>query len=188
MKFSAVILAGGNSSRMGRDKAFLETGGQTLLARQIQLVRTAGAAEVFISDRPVTDYPAQGCQVLLDQFAGAGPLAGIERALVAATSPLLLVLAVDLPEMNATLIRALAANCSDQLGAVPCLGEDIEPLAAFYPKAAHGLVERLLREESNAATTFARHCAHSGLVKFIQASRDQARYFRNWNCPAEVVP
>jgi len=47
MNFSAVILAGGKSSRMGRDKAFLKIGGQTLLARQIQLARELGAARNF---------------------------------------------------------------------------------------------------------------------------------------------
>ncbi|HEY5345385.1 MAG TPA: NTP transferase domain-containing protein, partial [Verrucomicrobiae bacterium] len=56
MNFSAVILAGGKSSRMGRDKAFLEIGGTTLLARQIGLARELGAAEIFISGRAETDY------------------------------------------------------------------------------------------------------------------------------------
>ena len=188
MKFSAVILAGGRSSRMGRDKAFLEIGGQTLLARQIKLVREAGANEVFISGRPDTDYSAHGCQVLLDRFAGAGPLAGIERALVAATSPLLLVLAVDLPEMKATFIRALAANCSDHRGAVPGIGEHIEPLAAFYPKTAHSVAETLLREENNAAGAFATACAQSGLVRSFKVTTDEIRHFANWNHPAEIVP
>src|SRR5258705_13766374 len=89
MNFSAVILAGGKSSRMGRDKAWLEAGGQSLLARQIGLVRELGAAEVFISGRADADYSEFGCRVLQDKFPDAGPLAGIERALDATTSPLL---------------------------------------------------------------------------------------------------
>src|SRR5258706_11754457 len=105
MNFSAVILAGGRSSRMGRDKAWLEVGGQTLLARQIGLVREMGATEIFISGRADADYSAFRCPILQDKFLGAGPLAGIERALDAAQSPLLLVLAVDLPEMKAECLR-----------------------------------------------------------------------------------
>ena len=105
MNFSAVILAGGKSSRMGCDKAFLEIGGQTLLARQIQLVHDAGAAEVFISGREGVDYSTSGCRVLTDKFPDAGPLAGIERALDTMTSPLLLVLAVDLPAMTAEFLQ-----------------------------------------------------------------------------------
>src|SRR5690349_130325 len=87
MNFSAVILAGGKSSRMGRDKAWLEINGQILLTRQIELVQAGGATEVFISGRAGMDYSAFGCRVLQDRFPNAGPLAGIERALDAAIAP-----------------------------------------------------------------------------------------------------
>ena len=85
MIFSAVILAGGKSLRMGRDKAWLEIEGQTLLARQIALARETGAAEIFISGRADADYSAFGCPVLQDGFPDAVPLAGIERALDASS-------------------------------------------------------------------------------------------------------
>src|SRR5206468_12665848 len=77
MNFSAVILAGGKSVRMGCDKSFVELAGQTLLARQVQLVRAAGAIEVFISGRTGADYSTYVCRVLVDKFQGAGPLAGL---------------------------------------------------------------------------------------------------------------
>lgn len=144
MNFSAVILAGGKSSRMGCDKAALEIDGQTLLARQITLVRELGTTEVFISGRSEADYSAFGCRVLVDQVSGSGPLGGVERALIEMTSPLLLVLAVDLPEMSADLLRRLAAGATDAFGAIPKLAGGIEPLAAFYPKAALGLMANLL--------------------------------------------
>src|SRR5688572_9023694 len=100
MTFNAVILAGGQSRRMGRDKAWLEVEGQPLIRRQIKLAREIGATEVFISGRPDCDYSTLGCPGLTDQFSNAGPLAGIERALDTATAPLLLVLAVDLPRLT----------------------------------------------------------------------------------------
>jgi len=187
MKFSAVILAGGESSRMGRDKAFLEIGGQTLLARQIRVVREAGADEVFISGRVNAEYAAYGCRVLLDQFPGAGPLAGIERALAAAAAPLLLVLAVDVPEMNAAFIRTLAARCSHDVGAVPCIGEKVEPLAGFYPKSARNLAEALLRTERNGVAAFAKDCAQAGYIRFFPVRPDQTKCFTNWNHPADIA-
>src|SRR5882672_7158894 len=110
MKFSAVILAGGKSARMGCDKAFVELDGHTLLARQIQLVRAAGAMEVFISGQPGVNYSEFGCPVLTDRFHDAGPLAGIHSALAATDSLLLLVLAVDLPGMTADFLQKLAAE------------------------------------------------------------------------------
>lgn len=187
MNFSAVILAGGKSSRMGRDKARLEVGGQILLARQIQLAREAGATEVFLSGRAETDYAEFGCWVLPDKYPGAGPLAGIERALDAASSDRLLVLAVDLPEMNADLLKRLLANCSENAGVIPRLNGNIEPLAAIYPKAAHPLVEVLLGDGNNAVMNFARLCVESGLARFLELSADDARHFTNWNSPADLA-
>jgi molybdopterin-guanine dinucleotide biosynthesis protein A len=188
MNFSAVILAGGQSSRMGRDKAFLEIGGQTLLSRQIKLAREVGAEEIFISGRTDADYSAFGCRVLHDKFADAGPLAGIERALDATTSPLMLVLAVDLPEMNAEFLRRLAAHCAKDSGAIPRVMENIEPLAAFYPRAAQLLAETLLRAGKNAAAAFAEQCGRTGLARFVDLTAGDARYFANMNTPADVHP
>jgi len=186
MNFSAVILAGGKSSRMGRDKAFLEIGGQTLLARQIKLARETGAAEVFISGRTDADYSAFGYRVLHDKFADGGPLAGIERALAAATSPLLLVLAVDLPEMNAEFLQRLRADCAENAGTISRVNGKIEPLAAFYPKAAEPLAETLLCAGRNAVSGFAEQCGRAGLARFVDLTANDARYFVNLNTAADL--
>lgn len=185
MNFSAVILAGGKSSRMGGDKAFLEIGGQTLLARQIQLAREIGAAEVFISGRAGVDYSASGGRVLLDNFPDAGPLAGIERALDAASSPLLLVLAVDLPDMSADFLRKLTETSSENRGAVPRVNGNLEPLAALYPKAALPLATALLVEKQFAVKHFAARCEQAGLVGYAELPEAVAGIFRNWNSPAD---
>lgn len=187
MNFSAVILAGGKSSRMGRDKAFLEIGGQTLLARQIQLVREVGAAEVFISGRADTDYSMFDGRVLLDELPDAGPLAGIARALAAMKSPLLLVLAVDLPEVTAPLLRRLAAHGLENGGSIPRSSGQVEPLAAFYPKAACSLAETLLRDGDNSVKTFAEGCVSSRRASFYELSISDAPCFANWNAPFDVV-
>ena len=187
MNFSAVILAGGKSSRMGRDKARLEVGGQTLLARQIQLVRETGATEVLLSSRAETDYAEFGCRVLPDKYSGAGPLAGIERALNAANSHRLLVLAVDLPEMKADFLKRLLANCSENAGIIPRLNGNIEPLAAIYPKSSHPLIEVLLRDGNNAVVNFASLSVESGTARFLELSVDDARHFTNWNSPADLA-
>ena len=184
MNFSAVILAGGKSSRMGGDKAFLEIGGQTLLTRQIQLVRDAGAAEVFISGREGVDYSTSGCRVLTDKFPDAGPLAGIERALDAASTPWLLVLAVDLPEMTVELLQELLAGCRENRGVVPCVTGNLEPLAAVYPSAARRLAAELLAGENFAVKHFAARCEVMGLI-VRQEPTVAAFFFQNWNSPSD---
>ncbi|MDR3459878.1 MAG: molybdenum cofactor guanylyltransferase [Verrucomicrobiae bacterium] len=186
MNFSAVILAGGKSSRMGSDKAFMEVDGQTLLARQIQVVRAAGAAKVFISGRTGADYSAYGLRVLEDKFADAGPLAGIHSALEATISPLLLVLAVDLPGMTADFLRQLAVGCPDHTGMVPRLKGNLEPLAAVYPKAALPLAAFLLQQNSFAVKNFAERCEQASLVLIADLPDSAARYFVNCNSPDEL--
>lgn len=186
MNFSAVILAGGKSSRMGRDKARLEIAGQTLLARQIALVRDVGAHEVFISDRGQSDYSTFGCRVLRDRFPDAGPLAGIERALDASTSPLLLVLAVDMPAMNGTILGNVIAACSDDCGAIPKSRHGIEPLAAIYPKTA---LDRLNLElgqgKTPGARWFADECVAAGLARFVEVTEAESGCFASCNSPED---
>jgi molybdopterin-guanine dinucleotide biosynthesis protein A len=186
MNFSAVILAGGKSSRMDQDKAFLETGGKTLLARQIEIAHAVGATEVFISGRPCVDYSAFDCRVLLDRFPDAGPLAGIEVALATGTNPFLLVLAVDLSDMNFGFLLRLRAACSDQTGTIPRVANNIEPLAAFYPKTARAIAEKRLRRQSCAVKDFAGECVRSGLARFVDFSAADSINFKNCNSPADL--
>ena len=186
MSFSAVILAGGKSSRMGRDKAWLEVGGQTLLARQIGIVREAGALEIFISGRADVDYSSFGCRVLKDKFQNAGPLAGIVRALDASTSQLLLVLAVDMPNMSVSFLQSLATKCAHGSGAIPRVEGRIEPLAVFYPKAAHTLAVMLLDRGCYAVTNFAECCVKNNLASFVDVPESDVGYFANWNAESEL--
>jgi molybdopterin-guanine dinucleotide biosynthesis protein A len=187
MNFSAVILAGGKSSRMGSDKAFTELDGQTLLAHQIRLVRDAGTAEVLISGRPGVNYSEFGCPVLTDKFPDAGPLAGIHSALAVTDSPLLLVLAVDLPGMTADFLRKLAAGCSENTGVVPRVAENLEPLAAIYPKATLPLATFLLGQNSFAVRNFAERCEQASLVSFANLPASAAGFFLNCNSPGELA-
>jgi molybdopterin-guanine dinucleotide biosynthesis protein A len=188
MKFSAVILAGGKSSRMRRDKALLEVDRHPLLTRQIRLARESGADEVFISGRAGSDYSAFGVHVLMDNFQNAGPLAGIESALGKSPSPLLLVLAVDMPDMNADLLRRLVTYCTRIAGAIPRVNGTIEPLAAFYPKNAAWIAAALLAAETGArsAKHFAERCVAAGLATFVDLPAQDAQFFTNWNSPADV--
>jgi molybdenum cofactor guanylyltransferase len=186
MRFSAVILAGGASRRMGRDKAWLEVRGRPLLSRAVATVRRAGAVEVFISGREGGNYAGVDCPVLFDLKPGGGPLGGIERALGAAGSPLVLVLAVDLPDMTAAFLRKLISGCDENTGVVPKVQGELEPLAALYPKRCHAFVLEALRRQSLAARDFAETCVREGAVRtFAVSAADRVR-FANCNSPGDL--
>lgn len=185
-KLSAVILAGGRSSRMGRDKAWLPVDGRPLLARQIALVQELGPTQTFISGRPDVDYSAFGCQVLYDRETGLGPLGGMERALHECAASLLLVLAVDLAEMTSSFLRRLAARCDWHTGAVPKRAGDLDPLAAIYPKRCHALACEALARSRYAARDFAAACLRERTVKAFPVPSADDGCFANWNRPTDL--
>ena len=186
MIFTAVILTGGRSQRMGRDKAFIEQQGQSLLARQIELVRKLHPEEVLISGRTGTDYGGFDCPIIHDAFPHRGPLAGIEQALHLARSPLLLVLAVDMPAMMGAILMKLLGECTLNSGVVPRWEDHLEPLAAVYPKTSHRMAHTMLTEGFGAVHQFARLCVEAGLMRFHEISPKDRACFTNWNSPEDI--
>lgn len=187
INLGAVILAGGQSSRMGRDKAWVELEGRPLIRRALETVRNCGITEIFISGRAGTDYSLLGCPVLLDREPGFGPLGGIERALDTTVAPLLLVLAVDLPQMTAGFLRRLASHCEPLTGVIPKLEGRLEPLAAVYPKRCSFIARDCLLKCRLAARDFAQACLRERAVRTFSVLRGDQSCFDNWNSPSDIA-
>jgi molybdenum cofactor guanylyltransferase len=101
MQCIGVVLAGGFSSRMGRDKAMLSWHGRPLIEHQIAVLQAAGVDIVRISgDRP--DY-----QGIADPIAHAGPLGGIAGVAAACGDGELLIVPVDMPRLQTALLQRL---------------------------------------------------------------------------------
>ena len=128
---SAFILAGGKSSRMGRDKAFLELAGQTLLSRALQLARSV-AGQVYIVGQK-EKFAGYGT-IVEDIYAERGPLGGIHAALSASSTELNLLLAVDTPFVTPALLEFVIAEAraGAALVTVPRRGGGFHPLCAVY--------------------------------------------------------
>ena len=137
---AGLVLAGGRSTRMRRDKAALEVGGETQLARAVRLLR-AQIDMVFVSVRPDqaadptrTPYPQ-----IVDGVADVGPAAGILAAQARLPDHAWLVVAVDLPLLDAaTLARLVAAREPAQLATAYLSASDglPEPLCAIWEPAS----------------------------------------------------
>jgi molybdopterin-guanine dinucleotide biosynthesis protein A len=139
----AFILAGGRSTRMGTDKAFLDFEGQTLLGRALAVVR-AVTPEVRILG-PANRFSAYAATIE-DQFPGQGPLAGIHAALAASLADRNLILAVDTPFVTAPLLSYLVdASChSGATVTAPHLISGWQPLCAVYRPEFAPLAETAL--------------------------------------------
>ncbi|MEA3209021.1 MAG: molybdenum cofactor guanylyltransferase [Chthoniobacter sp.] len=173
---------------MGRDKAGLMIGGEPLWQRQLATLRALHAAELFISGRTDGPYAAAGVEIVPDARLGCGPIGGIEAVLRRAASPLVLVLAIDLPAMTAEFLESLLQQArAFGSGVVPQQASGwFEPLAAAYPRSALALVEDCLRGTDHSLQHFVQRAIAAGLVRAMPLSREQLPRFHNVNAPADL--
>ncbi len=136
MTFSAVLLAGGESRRMGRDKAAVVFRGESLWRRQLRILRDLDPEKIFVSARTESSWLPADTELLLDEPPSRGPLSGLTKAIVQMQTSHLLALAVDMPFMTREQLRLLCTMISQGRGVVPVIGERAEPLAAIYPATA----------------------------------------------------
>ena len=132
---TGLVLAGGRSRRMGRDKALLEIDGRPLVERVAgRLATVCGRVLIAAGDRPLPPLPWDRVD---DRVADAGPLAGILGGLAAATTSLVAVAAVDMPDVDPGVFAALATKWDGHAPAVvPLRAGRLEPLHAVYATAA----------------------------------------------------
>ena len=138
------ILAGGKSSRLGVEKAFLEFGGRTLLDRALALMREAcGEAAIVGDPEKFASYGA----VVTDLYRNCGPLGGIHAALLQSSADLNLMVAVDMPFVSGELLAFLLATAttSDAVVVVPRTARGFQPLCAVYRRAFAAAADEALR-------------------------------------------
>lgn len=133
MTLTAVLFAGGESRRMGVDKATLPVGGEPLWARQLKVLRILQPDALWVSARTRPAWCPAEIEVVLDEPRARGPLGGMGAVLKRMQTTHLLVLAVDLPRMNAAHLQNLWRHARPGCGVIPALGQDFEPLCAIYP-------------------------------------------------------
>jgi molybdopterin-guanine dinucleotide biosynthesis protein A len=137
---TALILAGGESRRMGRDKANLLLGGKPLLQHVIEVVQPL-FENIIVSTRHIRtdcDFP-QVC----DDPGHAGPLAGLNAGLAHAATPWVFALACDMPFITPELIAHLAKFRDRYDAVVPVVQGHPQPLAAFYARRIRGELREL---------------------------------------------
>lgn len=184
---TAFVLAGGKSSRMGRDKALLEFEGKTLLERALTLGGTV-APEVKIVGNPAK-YGKFG-PVVSDIYLDRGPLGGIHAALMHTNTDLNLILATDVPFVTPAFLKYLisTARSTGALVTVPKLGSFFEPLCAVYKQGFADVAQKALVEQKNKVdalftTAIARFMSEEEII----AAGFSRAMFRNLNTPEDFA-
>ena len=122
--FSAVLLAGGESRRMGKDKATLSHRGKTLWQIQLELLRQLTPQEIFVSARSDPDWRPAGIQFVADDPPSRGPLSGLAASLDRMSTSHLLALAIDMPWMSNKYLEFL---CEQIEPGLRCCAENRQP-------------------------------------------------------------
>lgn len=144
MMESAVILAGGKSIRMGRNKALLDLGGEPLIVRVYEILKE-DFREVAVSANDPETYEFLGIPVIRDVFEGGGSLAGIHAGLLHSRATHCFFAACDMPFINIELVRYLGQFTEDYDVVIPVSRSGLEPLHSFYSRNGLPHIEEQLK-------------------------------------------
>jgi molybdopterin-guanine dinucleotide biosynthesis protein A len=154
---SGIILAGGQSRRMGRDKALIDFQGKPLIAHVIAALRELTNDIVVVSNRSDVYGPlgaSWGARVVADYDPPCGPLGGIAAGLQAMDSELAIVVACDMPFLNVPLLRWLIDQAAGYDAVVPQTDEEFEPLHAIYRRTCYNPIVRRLEQGDRRVISF----------------------------------
>ncbi|MBV9105034.1 MAG: molybdenum cofactor guanylyltransferase [Verrucomicrobia bacterium] len=187
--FTAVLLAGGKSRRMGQDKAYLPSewkgASMPLWERQLAVLRSVSPEKLVISGPQKQGYPGS-IVVFADEWTGVGPLGGIATCLRRTRNALLLVLAIDLPKIQSGFLKKLLGRCEAGRGVVPVHQSCFEPLAAIYPKAALGVALEQLKDRDYALQHFIDKLLKNRLMIGCEVDSSELPQLTNWNTPEDA--
>jgi molybdenum cofactor guanylyltransferase len=187
MNISAVLLAGGESRRMGQDKATLLFRGRPLWKIQLDLLRKLHPEEIFVSARDDPRWRPADVQFVPDEAPSCGPLSGLAATLPQIHTDHLVALAIDMPFMTPEYLRSLCDQARHSRGVVPTIGDRAEPLAAIYPKCTHLDLVAAFSREKFSLQSLVRRLSKTGKIRLVSVSEEDERLFRNLNEPGDFA-
>lgn len=194
---NAFVLAGGQSTRMGRDKVLLELGGSPLIKRALEKLRALGFSPRIVGSRPDL---ARFAPVIADNYPQHGPLGGIDAALASSDAEQNLFLPVDSPWLPIEFLHWMIdrVNATSALATIPRLQGLPQPLCAVYSQAMLPHARAALAEgDAKVIRAVERAAYATGLridsfdIESIAAAQGWPqpqplhRWFHNLNTPAD---
>lgn len=177
-KFStAIVLAGGQSSRMGFDKQLLRIHERRLMDRIVHNLKKEFKDIIIVTNRPEL-YGDFKETLIKDIFKYKGPLGGIHAGLSITKSQYAFVVACDMPKINMDYIRYMKDKLDQEhsLGCVTQYGDWIEPFSAFYSVDLVQSIEKYLRTSRRSI---------NGLIKDLNITyipeRNAREFSPNWD-------
>lgn len=170
---TAIVLAGGKSSRMGFDKCFIKHNGISLIENTINVV--SKLAENIILSANSAEYIELGYKVVPDFYKNIGPLGGISVGLQNSTTDLNLISACDLPFIKSELFEYLLSFYNNQNAIVPVFKGKVEPLTGVYSKKILQFIEEKIKQKRYKILDMLK----SANASFVEITEDLPFYSEN---------
>ncbi len=146
MGITGVVLAGGECSRMGREKSLLSFRGKRLIDFSLAVLSHFCESILISTQNPA--LARLGFPLVADEFLGIGPLAGIYSALLASRTRHNLVIPCDTPNIAASVYERLLDNAGDCLAVIAGTADGLkEPLIAYYDRSVAEILRQQIQEE-----------------------------------------
>jgi len=181
INISAVLLAGGESRRMGQDKADLSVRGKSLWQIQLDLLRKLQLTEILVSARTDPSWRPDNVRFVADVPPSRGPLSGLAASLDMMRGSHLLALAIDMPTMTENYLRVLREQIAPGHGVIPRIDDRFEPVAAFYPREAAMDFRSTLAGADFSLQTLIRRLVDSGKLRQVDVTQQEKNLFSNLN-------
>jgi molybdenum cofactor guanylyltransferase len=144
MKAAAIILAGGQSSRMGTNKALLKINEKTNIERIVDKIKIL-FDDIILVTNDSEQYEFLGLRMIPDQYPGRGPLAGVHAGLTASDYDINFIVACDMPFLSGELAVALVNNACHYDAVIPVINGKQHPLFAVFKKQIATSVEERIK-------------------------------------------
>jgi molybdopterin-guanine dinucleotide biosynthesis protein A len=186
MNISAVLLSGGESRRMGKDKATVLFRGKPLWQSQVELLRKLDPTETFISARTDPAWRPAHMQFVADDPPSRGPLSGLAASLARMRTEHLLAVAIDMPFMTEKYLKFLCDQVEPGCGVIAKIDDRFEPLAAIYPREALADFLSVLSTSDFSLQTLTGRLVAAGKLHVTPVTSNERKLFSNLNEPVDL--
>jgi molybdenum cofactor guanylyltransferase len=180
VKYSGILLAGGKSTRMGEDKAFLRYGNQFLYEYSLSVLKKI-CNEIFISTSN-PQFVSTNLRIIEDEHTGIGPIGGIYSCLKQIKNKYAIILPCDLPMITLEIIAVLTENLKGNEVVIALNDQNLpEPLIGIYSNSVIPIIEKMI-----VSNNFKMHDLFNNVKSdFVKIPGATHNIFRNINSPKE---
>lgn len=180
-KITGIILAGGKSSRMGRDKGFIQYNDEPFVMHSIKALHPIVADILIVTNN--SSYDVFGLTRINDIIENAGPLSGVYSGLKSSRTDYNLILSCDIPLIKTAILEKITSEIDDKYDSIPLISNGkLMPLIAFYNKRCEHIFQKLLQNGERRMSKALQNCS----IKTIELASELTNYTANINTPSEL--